>query len=342
MQKTIFWSCFLIIALLFLGCTTPQVVENTEPVMGDDRYDSEFPSKSISSQLDFVSNTIKKLDVLVFYETFSFPENNSLDETALSSEELKSQSLGSSISNEAVLGTASIVYFDGEKVGLLTCAHVIDFPDTIVERYDNGTGPIQSISIKVRQRNAVVGLPDGGEVKLIATDPGKDIAFLSKSLDKPETVPKVLNFPVGNTRDLEWGSVVYVMGFPGGQKMVTRAIVSNPRSGNKIRFTTDALYNRGFSGAPVLAIRDGAPNFELIGMATSAAVNKIYYTKPGIQNPDIISPNDEYTGSLKVDHVNNIIYGVTFNLTIEAINKFFKNQSEVLEQHGFIINRMFK
>lgn len=327
-----------------MQCTTPQAVEKTVPAGAevDNRYDSEFPSKSVSEQLDFVSSTIKKLEVLVFYKTYIFSDENTLDENSLSSSEMRSQSVSNSVSNESVFGTATVVYFDGQKVGLLTCAHVIYFPDTIIQYYDDGEGPISSISVKVRQQNSVLGLPDGGDVKILATDQIQDIAFLSKELDNTDPTPKVLNYPIGDTKDLEWGSIVYVMGYPGGQKMVTRALVSNPKASNKSRFMTDALYNRGISGAPVLAIRDGMPNFEWVGMATSAAVNKIYFLKPGVSDPGTINRGEAYSGDLHVDHVNNINYGVTFNVKIEAIDRFLRDNRQVLERNGFVVDRMFK
>ena len=48
--------------------------------------------------------------------------------------------------------------------------------------------------------------------------------------------------------------------------MITKAIVSSPRRDEAGSFLVDAVINPGFSGGFVLAIRDGVPNFELIGM----------------------------------------------------------------------------
>ncbi|MCK7529466.1 MAG: hypothetical protein MZV64_73895 [Ignavibacteriales bacterium] len=48
--------------------------------------------------------------------------------------------------------------------------------------------------------------------------------------------------------------------------MVTKAIVSNPSRDESGSFLVDAVVNNGMSGGLVLAIKDGVPNFEMVGM----------------------------------------------------------------------------
>jgi S1-C subfamily serine protease len=265
-----------------------------------------------------------------------------LDANALTDSAIKSQSAGSNIFNESVSGTAIIIYNDGNNIGLLTCAHVVNFPDTILTRYDNGKGPIEILSVKIRQKNYIRGLGTGGDVEVVAANGKSDIAFLKKTLDEPHRELNVFDFPAGKTSDLEWGSVVYVMGFPQGNLMVTRAIASKPSGSSKKRFLTDALYNRGISGSPVLAIRDGAPNFELVGMASSASARQVYYVKPGKNMPDYINPEEPYTGNLYMDQYKDVKYGVTFNITIEAILNFLNENRPLLEDSGFNPEGFFK
>lgn len=333
-----------ILTMTFYGCQTTSSLDNNQVVdeTADNLYDSEFPDKTVSNALDFVSETVKKLDCLVFYETHVFPDNNTLDINKLSDSLILANSIARSITNESVTGTAAVIYYDGIRVGLLTCAHVIDFVDTLVTRYDGGTGPIETLSIKIRQQNYVKDLPEGDDIEVLILDSDKDIAILGKKLDDHTLRPRVLNYPVGNTKDLEWGSIVYVMGYPLGHLMVTRAIVSNPDRANKGRFLTDALYNRGISGSPVLSIRDGAPNFEWVGMATSAAAQRIYFLKPGKTDPEYINPEEEYTDELYVDHYRSINYGVTYNISIEAITSLLRKNSNFLYEEGYILKMFFK
>lgn len=335
----------LLIGLGLSGCDTTSNLEpttTTQESTGDNKYDSEFPVTTVSDELDFVSQTVKKLDCLVFYETHFFPENNSIDIKNLSDSTITANSQFRSITNESVTGTACIVYYDGIRVGMLTCAHVIDFPDTIVTRYEEGKGAIQTLSVKIRQQNYVKDLPEGDNIEILLKDADNDIAFLGKKLDEHTIRPRVLSYPVGNTRDLEWGSIVYVMGYPLGHLMVTRAIVSNPDRANRGRFLTDALYNRGISGSPVLSIRDGVPNFEWVGMATSAAANRIYFLKPGKNIPEYINPDEIYESDLYVDHYRSINYGVTYNVSIEMITSLIRKNSKELYEKGFDPDQFFK
>jgi S1-C subfamily serine protease len=328
---------------VIISCSSTQQLEQSNSVsQADNRYDSEFPSKSVSKELDYISRTVKKLDCLAFYVSYIFPPENTLDEGPITEELIKAQSLANTVTNESVTGTAIVIYYDGEMAGLLTCAHVIDFPDTIMTRYNNGSGPIQVLSIKVRQQNYIKDLAEGEGVEVIAKNKKHDIALLKKKLGDHLVKPSVLNFPIGNTKDLEWGSVVYVMGFPQGQQMVTRAIVSNPGNAVKHRFLTDAIYNRGISGSPVFAIRDGVPNLEWIGVATSSAAQQIYYTKPGKDKPEFINPDQPYTGDVYVDMVRTINYGVTFNTTIEAVVDLIRRNEKELSAHGFDTDQFFK
>ena len=331
----------LILFTIVVSCSNTQAVARQEIVEGDNLYDSEFPSKSVSKQLDYISKTVKKLDCLAFYMSYVFPENNTLDDGPITREVLRKQSISNTVINESVTGTATVVYYDGGMVGLVTCAHVIDFPDTIISRYDNGSGPIQVLSVKVRQQNYIQDFSEGEEVEILAVNRKHDIAFLKKVLGDHQENPVVLNYPIGNTKDLEWGSVVYVMGFPQGQQMVTLAIVSNPGF-RAHRFLTDATYNRGISGSPVFAIRDGVPNLEWVGVATSSPAQQIYFARPGKESPDFINPDEPYTGELFVDHVKTINYGITYNTTIESVVGLIKSNERELKREGFIIDKFFK
>lgn len=335
----------LIICLLMVlaGCRTNSVIDQpaTEKKTADNKYDSEFPDRAVAGELEFISGTVKKLDCLVFYKTYIFSRESGMEVQKLTDSLLEAKAAGSTVINESVTGTAVVAYYDGTRVAMITCAHVIDFPDTLMTKYD-GDGPLETLSVKIRQQNFVKDLPEGDDIEVLLVDTEKDIALLGKRLDEHTGRPSVLNYPIGNTRDLEWGSVVYVMGYPLGQLMATRAIVSNPDKANRGRFLTDALYNRGISGSPVLAIRDGVPNFEWVGMAASSAASRIYFVKPGKKDPDYINPEEKYTGELFVDQHRSINYGVTYNVSIEAITSLIRKNASRLADRGYNPEQFFK
>ena len=330
----------LYIILLIASCKTKETIPDYlyNP---DGRYDSEFPDKSVSDNLNDISRTIKKIDCLAFYMTYTFPPDNNLRKSALTEENIKSNAINNEITNEAVAGTATVIYYNGRILGLLTCAHVLDFADTLYNWYDEGQKRLHSISVKVRQQNYVTGLPEGGDIDIIAMDKKNDIALLRKRLEPHDERPQVFNYKVGNTKELEWGTFVYIMGYPLGNLMVTRAIVSNPEKAKNGFFLTDALFNRGISGSPVFALRDGVPNFEWIGMAKSSSADNFIYLKPDEDLVKVINTKESYGGEHFVDQKLEINYGVTFSVTIEAISKFLKKNKEQIKKAGIDIEELF-
>ena len=333
------------IALLLSGlglfsCASRQQAGQTHFPKADGRYDSEFPVESVSDELAYLSTTVRKLNCLVFYRTYSFDAGNPLEKTSLTQEQINTYASGSEVTNESVSGTATMVYYDGKQLGMLTCAHVVDFTDSLFTYYTDGS--LQSLSVKLNQQNFVSGLPDGEDIELIASDDKKDIALLRKVLSSHEQRPAVLKYPIGNTKDLDWGTVVYTMGYPLGKLMVTRAIVSKPENGNKGMFLTDALFNQGISGSPVLALRDGVPNFEWVGMASSSSAQSIHYLSPGDDNPQEITTSGTYSGEVYLDHRKAIHYGVTFSVRIEDVVKFLSQNKKLLQEKGFHTDRFFK
>lgn len=333
-----YYSLFLI-AFGFASCTTNPIVEGSLQ-QSDGRYDSEFPQQSVSDELSFLSSTVRKLDCLVFYRTYIFPVGNKIERKELAALDLDDLSIGNDVTNESVTGTATVIYYDGNQVALLTCAHVVDFPDTLFNYYS--TGGLRSVSVKLKQQNFVTGLPEGEEVEVIARDQKKDIALLNKVLHGHTQPPAVLNYPIGKTRDLEWGTVVYTLGFPIGNLMVTRSIVSNPGRTASGMFLTDALFNHGISGSPVLALRDGVPNFEWVGMASSSSAESIHFLKPTDDVPQLLSPDSQYEGEFLIGYRKSINYGVTYSVRIEDIVKFLSANEKIIEEKGIDNSLFFK
>ena len=334
-------NCFTCLLLLIsaFSCKTNEKLP-AQSLHPDGRYDSEFPDKSVSDKLNEISKTIKKLDCLVFYMTYVFPPGNNIQKASITKENIKKLSMSADITNESVSGTATVIYYDGKSVGLLTCSHVVDYPDTIYNWYNAEKTVLQSVSVKVRQQNYISGLPDGEPIEVLVLDTKNDIALLQKKLHPHIEQPAVFNYKSGSTRELEWGTFVYIMGYPLGNLMVTRAIVSNPDKSRNGSFLTDALYNKGISGSPVFALRDGVPNFEWIGMAKSAAAGNFIYLLPDENLVDVVNIRNPYKGEVYVNKKLDINYGVTFSVTIEAIGKFIKKNRELIEKAGMNAEEM--
>ncbi len=244
--------------------------------------------------------------------------------------------------NKTSSGTGTIIGINGNTVSLLTAAHIVSYPDTIIAYYiKNGkiTDYIESILLKQRQ-NIYSNLPEGGRLKLIAYDDKSDIAIVGNKFNEinPIRFP-LFNFKMGYSEELNWGDFVYVFGYPMHNKIVTRGIVSMPNKDDLDNFMIDALINRGSSGGLVLALRGDASNFELVGIVSSVPAEKKFVLSPSNPTRELnLLPGTIYDGEMTIEKLDGIRYGIGKIVSAEAIRKFLiENDSDLVNQ-GHILN----
>lgn len=330
-------SLFLIV--LIVSCSSSK--KTTESIIIDDGYTSIFPNVETSDELELISKSLILINNLTFYDSYLF-----LDST-ITSKDMKirdvfTDAMMVSTINKTSSGTGTIVGINGNTVSLLTAAHIVSYPDTIVTYYiKNGkiTDQIETIMIKQRQ-NIYSNLPEGGRLKLIAYDDKNDIAIVGNKFNEinPIRFP-LFNYKLGNAEDLNWGDFVYVFGYPMHNKIVTRGIVSMPNKDNLDNFMVDALINRGSSGGLVLALRGDASNFELVGIVSSVPAEKKFVLSPSIPTRELnLLPGTIYDGEMTIEKLDGIRYGIGKIVSAEAIRKFLiENESELVNQ-GHILN----
>jgi hypothetical protein len=327
---------------IFLAFSCSRPVTQSSSANPDNKYDSEYPQTSVSKELTFISKTVKKLDCLVFYMNYFFPPGNNIKRENITDSILRFTSISNEVVNESVAGTSTVIYQDTKQIGLLTCAHIIEFPDSLFSYYPEDIGGIRVVSVKIKHQIFVSGLSQGEDVTAIVVEKKKDIAILKKEITAQVETFSVINFPIGNTKDFDWGSVVYIVGFPLGNLMVTNAIISNPQKADNGSFLTNALFNRGISGSPVMAIRDGNSNFEFVGIASSAAAQTVQYLRPEKNEAHYLNKDGSYTGKIFTEQRKDINYGVTYSVAIEEIIDLIKDNKELLENEGFEYSLFFK
>lgn len=327
------------IFLLFLvgsftvSCKQSEIISD-QSFIQDGKYDSGRNGKSLASSIKSISESVRKLDILTFYKTWEFPKDSSYTKDFISKTSPKAIAISSSINNESGSGTAFVVYYHNYLAGFLSCAHVVDYPDTVYTFYDEDQTIVRSMSVIIRQQIFISDLPSGSSVEVIAIDIEKDLAFLKKELDPFDENLKPLDFPVGSTDKLEWGSEIYVLGYPLGKLMLTKGIISIDKSLNK-RFLSDALYNRGISGSPVFAELDGNNNFEWIGIASSASAQTVQYLTPKRDIDENVHNETAYYGDVFIEDKLLINYGVTYSIPIEEIITFIARNKSTLKEIGF-------
>ncbi|HEY6952448.1 MAG TPA: serine protease, partial [Bacteroidota bacterium] len=243
-------------------------------------------------------------------------------------------------SDNSVRGTATVIANDGRKIALLTCAHVVSFPDTVTAYYFGAdkrpTRYLRSVSVKMKQFNFVSPFPENGSVELVVVDAATDIAVVGRQLDSEISrgIP-VFRYPLGKAMELGWGSFVYVFSFPAGVKMITKGIVSSPRKDSEGSFYVDAPLSSGSSGGIVLAIRDGIPNFELVGIVRIVPAKFTYYLAPKEKNDEDYNLYDPYTGETYVRKRTDLELGVTKCIPAEAVRELLKRHERELVAQGY-------
>lgn len=333
------------LSLIYLSCSSTSSMVTA--VSHDGKYDSEFPTRSSSQLLGQISESVKRISSIAFYDGYIFPRENKVILADILSESYISKAAKAFSFNNSAVGTATIIYAKNKRIGVLTCAHVVDYPDTVITYYPaEESDPIRYVetySLKKKQRNFLVDLPQGDGFEILAIDHDLDVAVLGKQMLYPSfSKTPILNLPLGAAQDLQWGSFVYVMGWPKGQKMVTRGIVSSPDRDRDHSFLIDALFNRGFSGGIIIAIRDGVPNLELVGIVSSVSASFEQILVPEAElDVSKFDPRIPYSRQIFVKNQQKIDYGITFGISIDSIRRFLNDNRDTIESKGFELPNFF-
>jgi hypothetical protein len=333
---------FLLSSVAWISCA-PSVYREVYPTLLDGKYDTEFPYKGCAQQLEEIGETVQMLNCVAYYKSYVFAESSKVRSADLSDAVIAQHAASMVYYRNTGSGTATVVHYQDKRVALLTCAHILDFPDTTVSLHPGPDGTpgtyVQSFAIKERQANYVAVFPEGGELDILVMDRTLDVALVGRKFNlEPERRIPVFSYPLGKARELEWGSFVYLFGYPMGLKMVTKGTVSSPNKDKQGAFLTDAVFNKGFSGGLVLGIRDGVPNFELVGIVRLVPGTSEYLLVPTREGEDLeYDSRVPYTGDIYVDRRLTIRYGITQSVGIEAIVKFVRDNSAMLARQGYAI-----
>lgn len=108
-------------------------------------------------------------------------------------------------------------------------------------------------------------------------------------------------------------------------------------------FMVDAMFSRGFSGGIVLAIRDGVPNFELVGMIKLVSAHSSFVLTPEKDGGDLVfDPAVPYTGAVYVERKTEVESGITQAVSIESISDFMRTMEPFLLSKGYSIRPALK
>lgn len=330
----------LLLLVTMLGSCSSSIYRDVYPTLIDGRYDSEFPYRGCSEQLEEISETVRRITVIAHYKSYSFPRSDSVRLSDISKRFLDSLEPVAAYQHYSVAGTGTVIYNENNRIALLTCAHIVDFNDTLVSRYvganDRLSQHLRSIAFKTSQVVFLIDVAGGIMLETLAIDRIADLAIIGKKVEGEKSLTvKVFRYPLGISKQLEWGSFVYLFGYPSGYRMITKGIVSLSSKPPRDSFIIDAVVSPGSSGSIAMAIRDGVPNFELVGVVKMIPAQTSYILTPppeGAVEYDLLEP---YHGEVFVKKKAEVQQGIAVAIPTETIVSFLKSNRESLVQKGY-------
>lgn len=332
-------SFFAASLFLFASCSS-SVYRDVYPTLIDGRYDSEFPYRGCSQQLEEVAETVKRITVMAHYKAYAFPLADSVTIGRISKPFLENLEPAAAYQHFSSAGTGTVIYNGNGRVAVLTCAHIVDFADTLTTHYlgrDNRTTPyLRSIAVKSSQLAFLNDVPGGSSLEILVTDRTTDIALLGQRLTESQSsFVRVFRYPLGRAKQLEWGSFVYLFGYPSGYRMVTKGIVSLSSKAPGGSFVIDAVTSPGSSGSIALAIRDGVPNFELVGMVKMIPAQVSHVLTPSRDGDVEYDPLSPYHGEVFVQRKLEMQQGIAVAIPIETVVAFLNRHDRQLREMGY-------
>jgi hypothetical protein len=322
------------LALGVSGCASGVVMTDRGPQA---YYQTGYPVHDTSGELERILRSVKRIQVTGFYTTYRFTPDARITEADLADPATLRRAAERYTFDHTKAGTGAITAYDGSRVTLLTNDHVTLLPERVVVLYQDGATAatrsgaryVESVSLLTRRINTLIGVRGAGEFRVIERDSLADLALIRAEIAPPpigvtaEPI-HVLRVPTGDAARLSWGSFVYVLGYPRGLRMVTTAIVSEPRQGRDQEFLLDGLFNRGISGGLILAVRGDTGALEWVGVARAASAEADVLLLPEqrvIDEDGLLLP---YEGRLYAERVARINYGITFSVPMPAIRRFMQ------------------
>ncbi|TVR64075.1 MAG: serine protease [Gemmatimonadales bacterium] len=337
------WLILALAPMVLAGCLRQAPADR--PLVPQAFYQTAFPSTDTSDELDQVLSSLVRIRVSWNYETRIFDEATAPLEARL---DLPESLMGASdtVQTEQTRAATAILlgHQDGRSI-MVTAAHAVNLPDTIVQFYGDGRAVpgglrrVRSVSILTHRADWVVGLPGLEPFQVLATDDVSDIAIIGVERGGDPLPPgtRPLPVPAGDPDRLSWGSFVYVLGFPAGYPMVTRGIVSDPAGIHTGAFVVDGLWNEGVSGGVILAIRGDGSGMEWVGMARAAAARTEPRLRPTEDALEDREPWEPYEGPLFLEEARHIQYGITLAIPMDAVQRFLDRHRSRLRAEGWTV-----
>ena len=222
-----------VFVIQFIVSCSSVTYEKIYPTLADGKYDSEFSYRRSSEELERISKTVQRVTSTGFYKTYFFSPSDSVTIEDIHKKPIENLAVETGFAHESKSGTATTIYHERGKVALITCAHVVNYPDTVFSFISDSKGNVtpylESVLIKNNQATYIAGFPRGSRLRIIVIDEKLDVAIIGRNYYSLHNyIFPVFSYSIGKARELEWGTFVYVFGYPMNYQMITKALVSSP------------------------------------------------------------------------------------------------------------------
>lgn len=340
------WIVFSCLISLASGCGPQYVTVERGPQA---YYQTGYPVEDTSRELERIFRSVKRIGFSGDYTTYVFSDDSGITDADLAAEEVYSLAVDTLTDSRSKAGTGIIISRNNTRVALLTNNHVVRYPALRIQYYDEGQPatdsnprPVASVSILTGARGRLLEHPDLEPFEVLARDSANDLALLGVRLRawSEPTVFQSIPVPAGHPDRLSWGSFLYILGYPRGYQMVSRAIASDPNRDLRGSFLTDGLWNEGFSGGAVLAVRGDTGQLEWVGVARASAGDREVRLQPGGDPQlDELNLRQLYQGPVYLEEVLRIQYGITLSVPMTKVRAFFSEHRRELSRRGFNLPR---
>jgi S1-C subfamily serine protease len=238
---------------------------------------------------------------------------------------------------QKVNGGGLIIYRDERRTLILTSEHILSSPDTIRTFHRDAAGKETSVlasrAIKRRVTYHVIDQINQMEpAEVLRTDPRADLGLVA--VTSSPALGKPFSFNIAYRRDLTWGDLAFVFGYPREMKQLSVGVISPaPYPG---AFALDVVARFGFSGGPVFLVQPEG-DLELAGVIRGVPISKFQYLSP----PPEVAPGQNLTaeelGQIRSEEFDLIEYGTVYAVGAEKIGRFLKESVPMLEKKGIYL-----
>ncbi|NBC65007.1 MAG: hypothetical protein GVY07_05005 [Bacteroidetes bacterium] len=337
---TIYWiATFLVLSAFLMSCSGAGEIASGPNDRG--YYKNHLQSQEVRDDIKKGFRSVVRIQNNVIYRTYQFYTDDLPLRSELEGVAFGNVAAQTYLEDQSTAGTAVVLSEFRGKFAMLTAAHTVFYPDTVWHYHSSSNNQqgryVEAVS--VRESVNYILLNEKGVIKLdlVTYDSNRDLAVMT-NVEAREDLMTPLSLSMGESDELEWGDIVYALGYPKGAQMVTMGTAS--RSDHPTRsILIDASFNRGFSGGALFAVRNDGSGLEFIGVVTSALGESETYLAPVASRREAYDPDVPYTGEIFVKTAPRINYGITNAVDSEEVKQFLRENEEQLNNYGVVLPR---